>query len=1059
MWYSVKSKFCLLIVLSGLFLVGCSSGDSNDEPTDTDTTISFSVAVSPVDFQLSVGQEVQLSYAITADTALTVQPSLVAQPSLGQVSFNTADQTITVSAGQTAGTEQFNISFTSGDIVEVIAITFTVNDSTDSDGDGGTDNGSDETIIYQVTWPTDYITLFEDEVIAININRNYSLGNDVVENFYLNAANLNGQLSQDDSQYLISADEAEQDTYGELLAVSEYNGVVTERAMQIIYYNKNRNLETLEPPVIALIEPSMELDLYQSKTLKFDIYDPDSDRIAYRVLSAPSSVSSHVNKAEYGYELTVSLNEPLTNASETLVLEVSDGHLKDQIDIELTQSNNNNSENDAPVLRIEENVTLSLIKKLTGNETDKIAQFAYNLSDETPDFVDLSFSSTQSDFTITNNYPYFSIFADDVSSLQYEQITLSAKDAGFETKLTFHLYIKDNFLSFLGGNPNLAPLFDVPVIPPLLESKSYTFSILVEDFESHPYNISLVADDSELTYSVEGDSITINAALLATPDDLITEFDIVVTDVFGSDRIETVPLTIYKNTPPTIELDTSAIDVVETGTLEIALSVNDVDEGALTPQLIYDTSKMQATFSEGVLSITAFELTEAFTDNFIIRAEDEFGEVTELEVPLIIRTDNSAPVITFSESQIEIAPGQSASLLVNYFDPDGTALTITRFTNNALLTESYDQNTGILTLSLDASAAFQQTMTFTTTASDGFITVSETLTVIVPVAPSPPELTINVFTPEVDEEETLIINFIKSDQNGDNVMITVADGGTLNFDTLNVTVFDNYLRIEAPDNVNNDTNYSIEVTATDDSSAALSTREVIQFVVTPVNDAPEIGLDSNTILLTNDYSTRIDLNITDVDNLPADFTVELLAGNGNAIPNTLEIVGLDVYSLRLKAASKGITMVDQPLKLRVFDGQTYAEETILVTTVLQNSPPDFGSSIDSAQVLEDYTDFFDIMTNDADSSTDGDIVTIKKINVGNVSGANPTIVTTIDGVTVETQTGVGVTITQIEQFIANNRIHVQTDLGSGGSNVTLSIIATDGYVDAIHSLQLKIVTP
>lgn len=1070
MLYSVRNKYSLVYPIICIILLLIISGCGSSDSTSTDGEVSndtFAVQVSPASISLAAGQEIELTYVVTNSDGITVVASINTQPDLGEVTIDEGAQAILFSAGDEVGSGQFEIVFSSNNISESIAVSYqiTATDSSEDDndggneGDGGEGDGEVDTTDYKITWPTDYITLFEDEVVTININRNYELNGDVLENFYLNAANLNGQLSQDNSQYLISADPAEEDTYGELLAVSEIDGVVNEQPIQIIYYNKNRDLETVEPPVIALIEPVIELNLYQSSTINFDIYDPDSDRISYRVISAPSAVTTHVNKALYGYELTVSLNQNLESDSETVTLEVSDGHLTDQIDILLTQSNTTADENDVPVLSIEENVTLSLIKKLTGLESDKVAQFAYVLTDNNKEFVDLTFSSTTDDFTITNNPPYFSVFSDDVSELQYEQVTISANDAGYESKLTFHLYIKDNFTSFLGGNPNLAPLIEVPLLSPLLESKTMSFDVVIEDFEDHPYSIAVVADESILTSEISGDQVTITATLLAQPDDLNTEFDIVVTDVFGSERVETVSLTIYKNTPPAITADATALDIVETGQVQVAVSVEDVDEGSLEPQLIYDSSKMTAEYSDGLLTIEAFDLDELFTDNFIIRAVDEFGAVSELELPLIIRTDNSAPQITLSQSTIEIAPGQSESLLVNYFDPDGTELEITRYTNNSLLTESYDQNTGLLTLSLDASATFQQTMTLVTTASDGFITVSETITVIVPIAPSPPELTINAFVPEVDEDETLIINFITDDQNGDNVIVSVQDGGTSNFLSLNVTVYDNYLQIVVPDNVTSITNYAIEVIATDDSTSNLSVSETIQFNVMPVNDPPTLGLVSNNIELTNDYITRINLNISDVDNDAADFTVELLADNGNAIPNTLEIAGLDVNSLQLKAAYKGISMVNQPLKLRVFDGQTYTEETLLVTALLQNNAPVFGDSIDSAQVLEDYTDQFDIQITDEDTPTDGDVASIKEINIGNVSGANPVSTTVVDGITVNTQIGVGVSVTQIEQFVSNNRIHIATAAGSGGSTVLLSVIATDGFVDIAHDIRLKIVAP
>ena len=81
---------------------------------------------------------------------------------------------------------------------------------------------------------------------------------------------------------LIAID-SEEDTYGEITAVTNVNGVLYESKMYVIYYNKNRDLATTEPPVVALLEHEIKIAPYASTVKLFDIYDPDSDRISYRI--------------------------------------------------------------------------------------------------------------------------------------------------------------------------------------------------------------------------------------------------------------------------------------------------------------------------------------------------------------------------------------------------------------------------------------------------------------------------------------------------------------------------------------------------------------------------------------------------------------------------------------------------------------------------------------------------------------------------------------------------------------------------------------------------------
>lgn len=1058
-----------------LLLLSC--GSSGDSSQDDDTGPSFTVSVSTDNFNITVNQSFVINYTIDAEDGVQVQHSIITMPTLGTVVVEPVDQTIALNAGNTAGNDSFSIRFSAGagDNIETqtIEISYTVEadsgggNNGGNNGNGGEGNPPEPEPEYQIFWPTDYISVFEDEQVSIQLKRNYNSEVNVLETFYLNAANMTGKLSADGSQYNLFIDDAEEDTYGTLVAVAEFEGKVTRSELQIIYFNKNRDLNTVEAPVIALIEPEIEVTIGQTSHLVFDVYDPDSDRLAYRVIDAPLGVQTHINREQEGFELSVSLLSSLEGGSDTLTLEVSDAHNTDQINIALIETlpvpnGDDDTTNDSttqanlpPILELEQNISVSPTKRLSGSETDRIAEFAFLMDDETPEFVDLSVTSSNEDFEFEINPPYIEIYSEDISELEDEQITLRANDGYFESKLTFHLYVKDNYDEFLGGHPNVAPIIEATDVQPILETKSAEFSISGSDFESHDFTISATANETYLTVEVVDNRVLLTAALLAENNGVDTFVEVTATDVFDSSRTLQVPVSIYKNSAPVVTASVPAVDLVELGSLSVDVSVTDVDETIENVELFYDSSRMDVTFEQGQLTVTANDLTEDFTDTITIRATDEFGATGQLDLPVIIRIDNSPPEIFLSQGEVELAPGQSATVLLTYNDPDGTALTISRFTNNNLLTHAYDQSSGLLTLTLSSEAEFAQSMTFTTTASDGFISVSESLVVTVPIAPEPPNLELLPYVSEIDEEEVLIVNFITSDDNGDDVTISVVDGSTGNIDELDITVFASHVEIAVPDNVLANEVYNLSIVATEDSVSGLSTSMPIQFTVLPVNDPPQLSLTGNQFTLVNDDISTIGISITDVDNDAGDFEIELETAAGNDLPTTLTVHGLDVNSLRISGANKGVVLNNTELVLTVNDGISFTRQSFFVSVTLDNQAPEFNQATNVVQLTENNSVYFDIPITDPDSATDGDTVSISEILVGNTSSAN-TNTTSVDGIQVRTEGGYSITVTDIEVFPTNTRITIAAGEVTSRTAASLQVIATDGYVSVAHTVSITI---
>ena len=543
----------------------------------------------------------------------------------------------------------------------------------------------------------------------------------------------------------------------------------------------------------------------------------------------------------------------------------------------------------------------------------------------------------------------------------------------------------------------------------------------------------------------------VTTELLAESESVVTDIEIIATDVFGSDRSLILPLEIYKNTPPVINTIVSAIDLVSTGVLEVELTVTDVDEGTITPTFEYDESLVTIEYESGIASIQAANVDIETTDTIIVTATDEFGETVQLELPLIVRINNQSPVIDVATNEITIAPGQTQTVLLTYSDPDGTALTISRFTSDTLLSFTYNQVSGELSLTLDPSADFQQNMTFTTIASDGFIEVSETITVIVPVAPEPPTIEVEPFNPNVDEGEFQIINFATSDINGDNVIITTADGGSGNIDQLTISQVDDSLRIEVPGNVISEEPYLIEVIATDDSSSQLSSSVIIQINAIPENDPPLIELSSPVVTLVNDYRVTVPYTITDIDNFNNELTIQVFDENFEAIPTTIDVIGFDINGIILKAATKGAAIDGEQIVIRVTDpGNLSSSTTLTVSKVLENEPPEIN--YDTSPKLIDMGDnisvnvVFYISDPDIHDETNApeDVVSVTSVTADNQFGnASAVNITNL------------VTFTNRIEFTINSNDVVLTDSDSR-LPVSLAIILTDGYVSVLESIRVNI---
>lgn len=1037
-----------VVFLACMLTISCSSGDSQStvEPT-------FTVSFTATSIDIATGNSVSINYSIEQSSSFDIDVTLLDVADDINVALNETEQNIQFSAGSSATTGSFSLQFDAAALSFTQQIDYVVSDSGSSGDDGDDDTGTCDTTEdtcndqdYIIYLPSTHMTIFEGETVTVEIKRNYETSDDIQESFYFNAFNIDGRLSDDGNSLIIEALTAEEDTYGEILAVTEVNGVIRQSRMRLVYYNKNRDLNTDESPQVALLDGNVSVPIEGYVEVPFEIYDPDSDRISYRVIRAPSWVETHVNLTATGMLLTVYGVDLYDDQDTSLLLELSDAHNTGQFEFTLSAANDiTEISQHRPEIDIEPSVSVSLIQKFDGDETGDVATLAFYANDSDGDRLsyDIEFSSDEFEHLI--QYPYIYLTANDLSELQYEQMTVIAADDNFVSKLTFHLYIKDSFTEFLGGHPNTAPTIETESSVTILETKSVEIPFSISDYEEHGFDSEISVDESLLQAIIVDPNIEVTAFAITGEEDIETEIVLSATDDYGSIGQVTIPVLIEKNSAPVITASQDGetyteVDLVEGFSVTFDVSVDDVNEEGLVAEFDYDTFPITLVEEDGEVTVTALDIVEDYSGEIIISATDEFGAVGELTLPISISFTNSAPTITASENPVELYPGESTNITLSYADAEGDAITFTQLVDNSYLNFSYDEDTEILTLEVSADSPYEQEYQLQTSASDGFLQ-SDTfvLVVQVPNEPIAPELEISTYDNAIDEGDRLVVNYTITEPNGDDFTVTI-DGSDIDDLTIthqSATIDDptGTFLIDAPDNVLVDTDFNLTITVTDDSPELLSITGAVDFTVAPVNDPPTVVLDESVIVLTNDDEYSLGLTITDVDNTA--HTVEVRDTGDAIVPDEITVIAADVDTILISGASKGTEVSNLPLVVRVYDDDTYTDVSLIVTVVLDNDAPVFDeeNQDDLIQMLENSTLDFDLYVSDPDTDTDGDVVTIVSVT------SSDEAILTIDGDPDNPdQDTVSVTTSEVTET----------------TSVIVTIIATDGFVQTIKEVEIEI---
>jgi hypothetical protein len=704
------------------------------------------------------------------------------------------------------------------------------------------------------------------------------------------------------------------------------------------------------------------------------------------------------------------------------VLQVSDAHNTDTFEFNLISEvdSTSTSDNQPPAVYIEKNVILSPLVQFstTTSGATKTLAFAYKDFDE--DRVSFSMMSSNPNYEFRLSSPFIEVTANDISELQHDQITLIAEDGHYQSRLTFHFYIKDNYKEFLGGNPNTAPLIEIADTAEVLETKTISLPFESADFEQHDYEISLDFDDSLISAEIIGDteiSITANAPESETS----TTLTITLEDVFESKRDQDVDVTIYKNTPPTISFADENINMVEGTLVYKNIEFIDPDQDTFEPAFEYDDALVEVSYRNEQIVVKALDIDEDQYSEIIVSITDEFGQQASHTIPLTVRflnPDNAPPTITFSETEFEVLPGRSGTNTVTISDPDNDPLSIEHVSSSEYLTYDYTQASGNVEFTVSEDSPFNVDYQITFTVSDGVHLVELPMDIRIATAPEAPILTLAKYNETVEEESSFLINFDVVDYNGDEVEISVLDLPT----AISVDIYDDYIEVFAPEDISLNTTYQFTLLATDETGYTDS--ELISFVATPVNDAPTIELASNTITLVNTDVYALTYNIIDVDSGSHEVEVPI----DDAISDRITAsVFPGLKTIYLNGFEKG-DVGNFILNVTVKDGIAYSEQNLEVYLTLDNAAPvirfsGFEELVPWIEMSEQSTREVKLSITDPDGDTrtslDGDVLAISCASTSNNLVISKCALDEIEFSTLdvtEDETGVAVTVTVTDGF-------------------------------------------
>jgi len=494
--------------------------------------------------------------------------------------------------------------------------------------------------------------------------------------------------------------------------------------------------------------------------------------------------------------------------------------------------------NDAPVVAtipsqtFLEGETLSI--ELSSSDIDGDTNITYSASSSDSDNVLLSIDGSTLTISTTQNYEGLS------------SISVISNDGQLDSDpVAFALTVE---------NINDAPTLDSISTPDSVNEDEDNIVIQIQpiDIDGDELSVEAISSNTNLVASLLNDDINNQDGLYTLDFNPVdNQYGVSLITVNVSDGVEVVSqqfeITVNPvNDPPVVgEIDDATLN--EDESIEIALIATDVDEDNILFGIQSDVSSGTLSVDGAVVTYTP-DLNYNGNDSFSFTASDSELTSAESTVNIQINAVNDAPVLATLDN-ISFDEDNTGGVTLSASDIDGDDLTYSVSTGTDI-TATLDGTD----LTFSAAADYNGSENFTISVTDGELTDSQVLTVTINAVNDAPVAGTGI-TGETNEEESILINLLSFDVDGDNLTYTLlsdATNGSVTIEGQLATYLPNL-------NYNGLDEFTFQV-----SDGELTDSAVVTLQINAVNDAPVLS-SVEDISFDEDNVYSLVLNAIDYD--------------------------------------------------------------------------------------------------------------------------------------------------------------------------------------------------
>ncbi len=406
-----------------------------------------------------------------------------------------------------------------------------------------------------------------------------------------------------------------------------------------------------------------------------------------------------------------------------------------------------------------------------------------------------------------------------------------------------------------------------------------------------------------------------------------------------SSTFQVVVTVLPVNDPPVLTVSTNALTLVEDfGMVLIGTTRTDIDSNSLTLTVAESTTGVVTvqTTTSGV-SVSSIDQRSGRTTLTITLSDGEFSSIAQVVVD--VTAVNDPPALMVSTTALTLAENFGTVLIATTrTDADSTSLTFTVAESATGVVTVQTSTSGISVSSIDQRSG---RTTLTITLSDGRLSKTTQVVVVVTTVNDPPVLTVSTTALTLDEDfaTPILIATTRTDADSTSLTFTVAESTT---GVVTVTITDAGVEVANMTNTNGVTTLTISL-----SDGNSSTTAQVVVTVNAVNDPPSLTVSTTALTLDEDFGTTqlITVNRSDIEN------DTLTLSFAESMPN---IVSVSTLSAGIQVAPLLNANGQTTLTITVSDSNTSVSTQVVITVNAVNDPPSLTVSTTALTLDEDF---------------------------------------------------------------------------------------------------------